>query len=135
MGYYAYTTQTDFYIPPEKLSLLLWDRQLASPDDLLNLFACEGFYVELGGSSSSPSITGIYSEYQKYYDDEVSSFLRSIHPYVDRGSFIGFVGEDDSHWAFYFGEKDVDTYSGYIIYNGMDDAGPVSRRPCETEVV
>lgn len=54
-----------------------------------------------------------------WHEDDAEEVLRAIAPYLKKGSWIGFVGEDLSIWTYIFdGEGSFDVVCGSINWTG-----------------
>lgn len=132
MGYCASSESADFTICHERARDLAKkirsenyiDAEKASSDDIgliLDALSYNGLTGEVGhDKNGSPYIESIYYEYGRYYDDDMKKFLSMIAEFVEKGSYIGFAGEDGSFWAFYFdGSSDIQEFYGHVVYEGM----------------
>ena len=124
MGYYASTEGADFIIEQKNIQLVVeafrnkyWENDWAKKcESIQDVFYCFGLSVDVNGETGD--LEDVFFEYGKYsaFDD---SFFELIAPYVAEGSYILFVGEDGSHWAFYFDGESYDEYYAEIRYPGM----------------
>lgn len=70
--------------------LTMWAQKLHCPFDILaDEDLLEAHYDESG-----------YGEY--WHEDRTVAFLKVIAPYVQPNSYLGFIGEDQSMWAYVF---------------------------------
>ena len=127
MSYYAVSNGSDFLITnARKMELfnLICDKNkdIDIDSDLDSLFSEHGFFICM---NKNGDIDELYYEYNKYYCEDIDNFFGDIAPYVERGSYITFVGEDDSVWAYYFDGQSFEEYPGEIVYPGMPISGPV----------
>lgn len=126
MGYYAHSEESDFLILREKKELALkaileMSAESATEDDLCDAFKVYGFEAV---EDAEGNITELYYEEDKIYIDELDKLMSVIAPFVERGSFISFRGEDDSVWAYYFDGSSCKEYSGETVFPGMPEDRP-----------
>lgn len=129
MGYYAHSNGGDMLILKRDHDSILRDAGKEWPErkkftDIYELFRQFGLSVDF---DSDGNVDDMYYEFEKYYSEDIEALFKVISPYVQDGSYIKFMGEDESMWAFYFDGIDFKEYRGEIIYPGMPDGGP--KRP------
>jgi len=64
--------------------------------------------------NKNKNIEELYFTGEKLGDDEV--LMHAIAPYVEAGSYIEMVGEDDFHWRWYFDGTSCTEQVGQIVY-------------------
>ena len=70
--------------------LSMWAQKFHCPFDLqADEDLLEAYYDESG-----------YGEY--WHEDRTVAFLKTIAPYVQKDSYVGFIGEDQSMWSYVF---------------------------------
>lgn len=127
MGYHAHSTDSDFFMEKKNITLAgdaVYNKLpgIADSSDLVDMFTYLGFSAEIDDSGN---IFGLYFCDENYHSDDVKDAFDVIAPYVTAGSYIGFCGEDDSLWAYYFNGYECVEYSGSIVYPGMPTNGPI----------
>ena len=129
MSYYAHSDDSDILITADNVQRLVkyYRERTGNPEiELDDIFQGTGFIYEYtynfdkdkGRMVESKNIS-FFFEHNPYRSDEVEDFLNTIAPYVEKGSFISFLGEDDALWAFYFDGQEATEYYGQTIYPGM----------------
>lgn len=126
MGYYAYSTKSDFLMLAKNQAnavKALHDRFPGGErsDELEDLLGEFGFTVT---KNKAGDIDELFYEYQKFRSDDTDELLCAIAPFVETGSYVAFQGEDDSLWAYYFDNGSMEEYEGAVIFPGMPLGGP-----------
>lgn len=126
MGYTAYTLDTDFTIPADKIAVALHaiNVYLVGSEEDVNDGAIgantldEAFAENTGFEDTGLNEAGDwelnYHRGDKYFDDMVDGLLGALAPFAREGSYARFVGEDDSLW-------------GFIVVNGCLEAETATR--------
>lgn len=137
MGYQANSVVSDFLIrhgEQEKLLVAAVHQyandQFTKITDAKDLFNSFGFSVSF---NSSGDINDIGFEYQPYHQDSIYELFRLISPYVLKGSYVTFVGDDDAFWSFYFDGQSFQKFNGKMVYPGMPMSGPEKVREPSVE--
>lgn len=137
MSFYAESLDSTIVIKKDRIADLVRaynhaaNQHYSADDDGLGaLLSSEGFILELildWDHKTKRSVkTGDVTFYYAYYPfdaDAVASFLRIIAPFVQRGSSIAFIGEDNSMWAYYFNGHSVSYHRGIVYFEGMPGQG------------
>ena len=129
MGYYAHSWENDFLIRLDRIAPMIADIQshydsdtrIAKTTDLFEIFIEFGLTIE---QNDNFDIDNIYFEYQKFHSDDIEEFFSVIAQYVEQGSYITFLGEDDCLWAYYFDGLTWTDHKGQITFPGMSMDGP-----------
>lgn len=126
MGYYAVSIEGDFLLVSEKqkaAAKAICERFPGhdESEELVDLLYELGF---VSSFNKDGDIDELFFEHQKWYYDEVVKLFDAIAPYVERGSYVAFQGEDGCLWAHYFDGSTVEEYDGIIIFPGMLHDGP-----------
>lgn len=126
MGYYAYSTKSDFLMLAKNQAnavKALHDRFPGGErsDKLEDLLAEFGFTAT---KNKAGDIDEVFYEYQKFHSDDTEELLCTIAPFVEAGSYIAFQGEDDSLWAYYFDGNSWEEHAGVVDFPGMPTDGP-----------
>lgn len=132
MGYYACSKETNVRITASEAARLVKEyneKHNDLPDvahDICDIFEDTGFYLEPimcydrePRRCENSGDFSFYFEYNPWHSDEAEEFLNMIAPFVDRGSYITFIGEDDFMWAYYFDGKKATMYGGEVCFPGM----------------
>lgn len=69
------------------------------------------------------NVVEVVYEYNKLYDD-LEEMLKVIAPFVEKGSFFAFYGEDDCTWAYYFDGSACQVYPGTVVFPDMPEDRP-----------
>lgn len=77
--------------------------------DLLMAFRYEASYDEEG------NIDDVYFNGEKLGDDEF--FFSNIAPYVEKGSYLVFQGEEESYWKWVFNGKKMKEKAGRVVFD------------------
>lgn len=139
MSYYASTYETDVRILAKDVPRLIdiynamYNESGVAATTIDDVFRNTGFtpdpIIHYNRAARSPERSGDYSffyEYNPWRSDEADEFLEMIAPFVERGSHIAFIGEDNCMWAYYFDGTEVEEYEGETYFPGMP--GEVSYR-------
>lgn len=139
MSYYASTYETDVRIRAKDVPPLIdafnamYNENELTAKTIYDVFKDTGFmpdpvtsYNRTTGRSEQTGDYSFFYEYNPWRTDEAMEFLEMIAPFVERGSHIAFVGEDNCMWAYYFDGTDVEEYDGEIYFPGMP--GEISYR-------
>lgn len=118
MGYYMSQQDSDFRIRSKNVSSALKalrrsenGASLMGVNTLSDALQIYGFTVT---SDENGDITDIYFEYDKLRGQE--EMLGIIAPYVQDGSFLQMIGEDDSMWRWVFRDQKLETIFPKIIW-------------------
>ena len=130
MGYYAYSYVSNVTFKEESkeqlVSVLKEKFPSESVDDMYSEIAIQLGCTFFMDENNLPE--DIHFEYVPYHEQDVTDFLCLISPFVDPGSTLEFMGDDNSAWAFYFNGDCAKRYDGVVVYPGM----PAVYRPNET---
>lgn len=96
----------DWYVGFKKKNVVLKNSTLS---ELLHMF---GYEVE---EDVFHGIADMYYEYDKVYGDEIG-IMFSIAPFVVNGSYLDWVGEDNTMWRWLFENGTVREQSAVITY-------------------
>lgn len=132
MGYYACSKEANVRINASNVDLLVKEynekhnesSNVAS--DISDVFEDTGFFPEPimlydseQGRMVKSGAFSFYFEYERWDTEAAEEFLNMIAPFVERGSYITFSGEDDAVWAYYFDGEKVTEYWGEVCFPGM----------------
>lgn len=128
MGYYAYSIESDFLILNEKKQDALRAIREKLPEfqnqeDFSKILSDFGVF---SSEDEKGNIVEVVYDYNKFYTD-LGQMLEIIAPYVEKGSYFAFRGEDDCLWAYYFDGAACQVYQGAVIFPDMPEDRP--RRP------
>ena len=122
MGYYMHQTGGKFIIRRSQIEQALEalrqaDKQPASQtgtptDQLGDLFGNWSWRLDL--DEQTGDIVDVQFEGEKYVDDD--ELFRTVAPFVEAGSFITMMGQDDESWRWYFDGQEMITQPGNIVY-------------------
>lgn len=126
MGYYAHSNGGNVLILKQYQDAILREASRKWPEEerfteIGELFRRFGLSIDFDNDGN---IGDMFYEFEKYYSEDIEALFGVISPYVQEGSYITFIGEDEYTWAFYFDGVDYKEYSGEIIYPGMPNGGP-----------
>lgn len=126
MSYYAHSEDSYLVLPRSNQDAALQAvKNLFSdvPKTASILETCRLFGFEPYVGWSTGDIDSLCYEHQRLHCD-VEPFLFCVMPFMLPGSYITFIGEDDSRWAYQFDGTQVNEYAGVLTYPGMDMTGP-----------
>lgn len=144
MGYTAYTVDTDFTVPADKI-----DAALAAVDAALNKIIetrnpaftanftaeftslAEAFEENTGFDNSEEDETGfrLGNHTDKYFDEEVEGLLGALAPFAAEGSYVRFQGEDDALWGFRVIAGQLENESGNFVWKVIPRRGTGIGKP------
>lgn len=120
MGYYAFSTNTEFYLGKECVQAAFDAIKKASnmnldANDFKDAMADYGFIVEADAEGNYDSLC--FPDEKLYY---AYIPLNAIAPYVKNGSSIEMIGEDGTMWRWLFRDGScVEQYAKEIIYEDI----------------
>lgn len=139
MSYYAYSKEHNIRIKASEINRLIetynkrYNESSKPAKEIDDVFDGTGFVPEkltVYDASQRRYINtgdvGIYFEDNPWHSDEAEELLNMIAPFVEKGSYITFMGEDDCMWAYYFDGESATEYNGEVCFPGMP--GEVSYR-------
>jgi hypothetical protein len=132
MGYDAYSLETDFTVPGDKVAEALAVLNASLTDDP----EAPGGYTSLaeavdaiGGFEGSDNpddnvnhndfVLGYYSG--RYHDEHVLAALRPLAPFAKEGSCVRFRGEDDCLFGFRVVDGKLEEETGYVQWRLWKD--------------
>ena len=120
MSYYARSTSVNIQIDKKNFAAILEEtgKNPHSPDGDLGDRVAElmhelGFTADFDGEGN---IDDLWYEYGRFSSADVEGAMDIIAPYVHAGNSIGFVGEDDSQWAYVFKNNTYKECYGITVY-------------------
>ena len=132
MGYYAHTTQSDFLILDCQKQMILEALRKKFPVAQNYSMDLDDFFSSVGleyAEDTDGNIDDVWFTDGKYHQEDMEAFLAEVAPFVTAGSYLGFIGQDDSLWCYYFDGMSVKNYQGAITYPDMPSMdGPKKQR-------
>lgn len=111
MGYTAYTVDSDFTVPADKIDAALHAINVVlvgSEDDvndgavgavsLTEAFAENTGFEDPDTTAAGDWILGHHRD--KYFDSPLEEMIAALAPFATEGSYVRFQGEDDALWGF-----------------------------------
>ena len=126
MGYHMHQTGGSFTIRAGKIEdalnvLLDFDKGMNRVDEsvpAMKQFAAifKAWRWELEIDDKTGNVTGVSFIGEKLVDDD--DLFRSIAKFVEAGSYIDLLGDDDYAWRWYFDGDDMVIREGSLVYEG-----------------
>lgn len=114
MGYYVQQQKTDVTITKAN-----WDRLHAEHPELFKSASNpDGLFDELfdvDTNDATGDVISLFYSPEKWYDDDMEECLTAIEPYVEDGSMLSFVGEDNAMWGYSFHHGECSEMYGAMV--------------------